>query len=134
MREFFRGWRRKVGCATLVMACIALCVIALTLLPRRELVSQEMSPNRKWSVSEEFDWRSSCYCIILRDSAGKEIARDKARLVESYLIDSILDHRSELEITDESAGEKGRLIWRLDADANEWQVIPPTAANSGKKN
>jgi hypothetical protein len=26
MREFFRGWRRKVGCATLVMACL---VIAL---------------------------------------------------------------------------------------------------------
>ena len=23
MREFFRGWRRKVGCATLVMACVA---------------------------------------------------------------------------------------------------------------
>ena len=21
MREFFRGWRRKVGCITLVMAC-----------------------------------------------------------------------------------------------------------------
>ncbi len=21
MREFFRGWRRKVGCVTLVMAC-----------------------------------------------------------------------------------------------------------------
>ena len=22
MREFFRGWRRKVGCVTLVMACV----------------------------------------------------------------------------------------------------------------
>jgi hypothetical protein len=25
MREFFRGWRRKVGCVTLMVACILLC-------------------------------------------------------------------------------------------------------------
>jgi hypothetical protein len=24
MREFFRGWRRKVGCVTLVMACVVM--------------------------------------------------------------------------------------------------------------
>jgi hypothetical protein len=24
MREFFRGWRRKVGCVTLMMACVAM--------------------------------------------------------------------------------------------------------------
>ena len=125
MRECSSGWRREVIPITLVLMGIVLCVSALNLLPRSKVLSQHTSPNGKWNVSEEFEGRSSCFCIILRDSAGKEIARDKSRFVSRYLIDLVSDHQSELEITDETAGEKGQPIWRLDAAHNKWHVIPP---------
>lgn len=31
MREFFRGWKRKVGCVTLIGACVYLATFALGL-------------------------------------------------------------------------------------------------------
>src|SRR4051794_19670181 len=78
-------------------------VVGPSLRPRSEVVSSLTSPNRKWSISEEYEWRPSRFLMILRDSAGNQIASGNEHVVERYLIDEPGDWRSQLEITDETA-------------------------------
>ena len=72
MREFFRGWRRKVGCLTLVMASVATCLLLRAQIQsdaiyfneaRANILSKRSSLIFVWSPSGNndgtaVDWRS----------------------------------------------------------------------------
>lgn len=149
--------KHQGGSATWIWGVAALLLFAAYLVFRLssspiEVVSRLTSPDGKWSISDEYDSRSSNFQIILRDSSGKEIAKGSERHVDSYLIDLLSDWDADLEITNDTAGaceptivfpaRSDRIIvaehgtggypkWRLNAEDSKWHVI--TAAESPVK-
>lgn len=127
-RKFFKDWDpvavTPVSVAILGVIVFVASVVPPALRPQYEVISSRTSPNDKWSISEEYEWQPSRFRIILRDLTGKEIASGNERVVNAYLIDEPSDWGSKLAITDETAGTKDHLMWRLDPDRSKWVAVP----------
>ena len=141
--------KQSRGCAIWICGIAALLLFVGYLLFRSlpspiEIVSRLTSPDGKWTISDQYDSRSSNFQIILRDSSGKEIAKGTERHVDGYLIDLLSDWNADLEITNDTAGAREPTIvfpargdrivvakdglggypkWRLNVEDSKWHLV-----------
>lgn len=89
MREFFRGWRRKAGCVTLLMAC---AVLGLWMRGRIYSDLIEFRVASRTAIRVTHDGRSLCWMVLSesKNSPKRQFLKDSQGRIQAtaeYLID-----------------------------------------------